>query len=379
LATTTSTKAVLALSGFVQVPKPAPWPNANARLLGVGAGLPVKPLDRLATFSADDFERFILEWADGDLPKSAAGIDQIQQRGSSGDKGRDIVVWLDPQSTAPRRWQLYQCKRYDDRLGAGVAATEIGKVLYYTFKGDYSPPSQYWFVTHKGVTGDLQDLLDAPSKLRQFILDNWNKYCAKKIAAQEIPLIATLKTHIEGFDFSIFRAKQPLELINEHAQTKYHLAVFGLPLIQRPPPPQPPSEVAAKETAYVTQLYAVIAEQLGIEVKAVTDFVQSQPMQRVFDRSRITFYSAEGLKELARDQMADAAFFDSLLGHFKDGLFYTYSVTGKSGLDRLSNTVQAAQSLQVGAHILEPHATPSDREGICHHLANDGTIEWCPK
>ena len=108
-------------------------------------------------------------------------------------------------------------------------------------------------------------------------------------------------------------------------------------------------------------------------------FVQSQPMQRVFDRSRITFYSAEGLKELARDQMADAAFFDSLLGHFKDGLFYTYSVTGKSGLDRLSNTVQAAQSLQVGAHILEPHATPSDREGICHHLANDGTIEWCPK
>ena len=59
----------------------------------------------------------------------------------------------------------------------------------------------------------------------------------KKIAAQDIPLTETLKTHIKAFDFSIFRAKQPLELINEHAQTKYHLAVFGLPLIQRPPPP----------------------------------------------------------------------------------------------------------------------------------------------
>jgi hypothetical protein len=345
--------------------------------LGVGAGLPVNPLDRLASFSADDFERFILEWADGYLPNSVAGVDQVQQRGSSGDKGRDIVVWLDPSSIVPRRWCLYQCKHYDNRLGAGVAATEIGKVLYYISKGDYSAPEQYSFVTHKGITGDLQDLLDDPAKFRQFILDNWEKYCAKKIAVQEIALAESLKNHIKAFDFSIFRAKQPLELINEHAQTKYHLAVFGLPLIQRPPPPQPPSEVAAEETAYVTQLYAVIAEHLGIDVKAVADFAQNQQMQRIFDRSRITFYSAEGLKELARDQMADAAFFDSLLGFFKDGLFYAYSNMGQSGLHRLSTTVQAAQSLQLGAHILEPHATPNDREGICHHLANDGAIQWC--
>ena len=181
MAITTSTKAPTAFKGdFIQLPKPAPWPNANARLLGVGAGLPVNPLDRRANFSADDFERFILEWAEGYLPKSVAGVDQVQQRGSSGDKGRDIVVWLDPPSTVPRRWHLYQCKSYDDRLGAGIAATEIGKVLYYTSKGDYSAPAQYWFVTHKGVTGDLQDLLDNPAKLKQFILDDWDKYCAKK-------------------------------------------------------------------------------------------------------------------------------------------------------------------------------------------------------
>jgi hypothetical protein len=345
--------------------------------LGVGAGLPLDPLDRLAWFSADEFERFILEWADGYLSHCVAGVDQVQQRGGSGDKGRDIVVWLDPPSTVPRRWCLYQCKHYDDRLGAGVAAPEIGKVLYYTYKGDYSTPQQYWFVTHKGVTGQLQDLLDDPAKLRQFILDNWQRYCAKKIAAQEVALTDSLRKHIESFDFSIFRAKQPLELINEHAQTKYHLAVFGLPLIQRPPPPQPPSEVAAEETAYVTQLYAVIAEHLGIDVKSVADFAQNQQMQRVFDRSRITFYSAEGLKELARDQMADAAFFDSLLGHFRDGLFYAYGAIPQTGLERLRATVLASQALQLGAHVLEPHATPADREGICHHLANDGAIVWC--
>jgi hypothetical protein len=345
--------------------------------LGAGAGLPVHPLDRLASFSADDFERFILEWADGYLPHCVAGVDQVQQRGGSGDKGRDIVVWLDPPSTFPRRWRLYQCKRYNDRLGAGVAAAEIGKVLYYTSKGDYCAPQQYWFVTHKGVTGDLQDLLDDPAKLRQFILDNCQKYCAKKITAQEVALTDSLRAHIKAFEFSVFRAMQPLDLINEHAQTKYHLAVFGLPLVQRPPPPQPPSDVAAEETAYVTQLYAVIAEHLGVDVKAVADFARNHKMQRIFDRSRITFYSAEGLKELARDQMDDATFFDSLLGHFKDGLFYAYSAAGQSGLERLGATVLASQSLQLVAHVLEPHATPADREGICHHLANDGTIVWC--
>ena len=122
------------------LPAPTPWPNANARLLGVGAGLPVHPLDRLAGFSDIEFERFILEWATGYLAKVLPGINEIQWRGGAGDKGRDIILWLDPPSTTPRRWRLYQCKHYDERLGMDVAAVEIGKILYYTARGDFSPP-----------------------------------------------------------------------------------------------------------------------------------------------------------------------------------------------------------------------------------------------
>ncbi|TKT73839.1 restriction endonuclease [Afipia massiliensis] len=371
--------AAIGPGAFVAIPKPAPWPNANARLLGIGAGLPVSSLDRLATFSPNDFERFILEWADGYLAKLPIGVADVQQRGGAGDKGRDIVVWLDPSNIQPRRWHLYQCKRYAGRLGSGVAAAEIAKVLYYTERGDYTPPESYWFVTHKGVTGDLQDLLDDPSKLRSFILANWSKHCATKITTDPVALSPELTAHINAFDFSIFKAKQPLQLINEHAQTSYHLAVFGLPLIDRPAPPAPPSTVAPEETRYVTQLYAVIAEKLGVNVASIADFAQSPAMQKLFDRSRITFYSAEGLKELARDQMADATFFDTLLGHFRDGLFHAYTTSGQAGLVRLQSTVLASQSLQLGGHVLDLHATPNDREGVCHHLANDGSIEWCEK
>jgi hypothetical protein len=189
---------------------PTPWPNANARLLGMGAGLPVNPLDRLAQFNAKDFERFTLEWADGYLRTNIPGLNEIQQRGGAGDKGRDIVVWLDPPKIVPRRWHLYQCKHHGARLSAGKAAGEIAKVLHYTLKGSYTAPVEYWFVTHRGVTGELQDLLDAPDNLRAYILKNWTKYCAHSITETGTVLLTDdLAAHIASFDFSIFQAKQP--------------------------------------------------------------------------------------------------------------------------------------------------------------------------
>ena len=100
-------------------------------------------------------------------------------------------------------------------------------------------------------------------------------------------------------------------------------------------------------------------------------------MTHLYNRSRITFYSAEGLKELARDQMANAAFFDTLLDAFESGLYHSYTNLQIKGLPKLQATVTAAQSLQLGGHILNDHATPNDREGVCHHLANTDRIKWC--
>lgn len=360
------------------LPAPTPWPKANARLLGLGVGLPVNPLDRLAQFSPEDFERFTLEWASGYLKEKLPDVYEVQQRGGAGDKGRDIVVWLDKPSAQPRRWSLYQCKHYETKLGTGVAAVEIGKVLFYTFAGEYTPPNEYWFVTHRGVTSDFQDHIDDPEKLRAYILSNWDARCSTKITSKKtIALSGGLEAHIKAFDFSIFRAKQPLALIEEHAQTPYHLTVFGAPLIERPPPPTPPSLVAASESEYINQLFQVIGADLGKRITAAADFSDHQSHAQLFDRSRITFYCAEGLKELARDQMADTAYFDTLLFEFRDGLYYDYSASGISGLQRLINTVKGAQALQLGGHALAPHVRANDREGMCHQMANERLLNWC--
>lgn len=360
------------------IAKPSKWPSANARLLGLGAGLPVNPLDRLANFSADDFERFVLEWADGYLRKKVPGVDDVQQRGGAGDKGRDIVVWLDPPASDTRRWHLYQCKRYSNALGSGKAIAEIAKVLYYSFRGDYTLPSEYWFVTRKGVTGDLQDLVDDPSKLKAFVVAQWDKHCANAITSKTtIKLEGDFAAYVDAVDFSVVRIKQPQDLIAEHAQTSYHLVVFGAPLVERPPPAEPPSQVAEAERGYVGELFKVIGELTGSPIAVESDFSSHSKARNLFERSRMTFYSAEGLKELARDQMADAEYFENLLSEFKHGLYYTYSAPAASGYERLSGTVQAAQTQQISGHVLEPHMTTPDREGICHHLANSGDVSWC--
>ena len=364
-------------STFSAVPAPSPWPSANARLLGVGAGLPVHPLVRLAQFSPDDFERLILEWATDYLPKQV-NVDEVQARGGAGDKGRDVLVWLDPSNVTPRRWQLYQCKHYATALGFGAAAVEIAKVLHYTFTGEYTVPEQYWFVTHKGLTNPFQDQIDDPAKLKKAIIDDWDEHCATKITSTcTIALTGAFLQHVKDFDFSIFKAKQPLTLIEEHQKTRYHLVVFGAPLLDRPPPPKPPSHVAPAENGYIAQLREVIGDVLAISVTAEADFAHSLPMTRLYNRSRMTFYSAEGLKELARDQMANAAFFDTLLDAFESGLYHSYTNLQIKGLPRLQATVAAAQSLQLGGHVLNDHATPNDREGVCHHLANTDRINWC--
>lgn len=355
---------------------PTPWPGANARLLGLGQGLPVAPLDRLANFSAAEFERFTLEWASGYLAVKVSGIVEVQLRGGAGDKGRDVVAWHDPNTTLNRKWSLYQCKHYGSALGAGTAAGEIGKVLFYSQRGDYSFPKEYHFVTHKGVTSPFQDMLDEPENLRKFIIENWDKYIRAEIRKDPVELTPELKGHIEAVPFTVFRAKQPLDLINEHAQTRYHLTVFGLPLIDRPSPAEPPSEVAPGENDYMKQLLAVISADLGQSVSNLADFAHSSKHRRLFDRSRLTFYHAEGLKELARDQMADERFFDTLLGEFVDGLYYWH--TGEpDGYERLISTIKASQTLQLSKHVLVPHVLPNDREGMCHQMANKGRVKWC--
>lgn len=355
--------------------KPTPWPNANTRLLGPAAGQPIDPAKRVETFDPAQYERYVLEWVDGFLQGKYA---ELQQRGGAGDKGRDIVAWLDPSEVTPRRLDIYQCKHYANAVGLGDLLPEMGKLLYYTLMGDYPIPETYWIVAQKGVTGSLQDIIDDRERLRKAVVDGWSKHIKLKITKKvSIELDAAMQAHIKKFPFERVKVKQPHELLKEHAQTGYHLRVFGKPLIERPKPPAPPSLVAPIELGYIRQLYAIIAEATATDVSCPADFAHLTHYAFLFAQARLAFYCAEGLKELARDGMENEEYFKALLDEFYNGLLMTYLMgRGIPGMKRMMTTVERAALLPLGGHELAPLVEASDRHGICHHLANDGRFIW---
>lgn len=370
------------MSTFEPPPVPTPWPNANSRLLGIATGLPVDPMLRIQGFSADEFERFVLEWVDGFLRKQFAELGvielEVQKRGGAGDKGRDVIAWKDPSGSPTRRCEIFQCKRYNVALGEGKFWVELGKLVYFTFKGAYPVPEAYWIVARKGVTNRLQDLIDVPEKLRQGLIAAWDKSCRDMITEEEsIPLESDFLEWVQSFPFEIARVKHVHELLKEHAQTNYHLRVFGKPLFERGPPPTPPSEVAPAEIVYIRRLYDAIAEYLKRIVDKPSDFHDHETCKALFERARLTFYSAEGLKELARDQMREERYFLTLMDELYDAIHMTYLMERENGLARLMHVVQQAMMIDVSGHELAPLVLPNDRAGICHHLANDGRLAWC--
>src|SRR5262245_59696811 len=74
------------------------------------AGAPIPPIERVRIFSAQQWEDFVLEWADSLRTR----YERVEQCGGAGDMGRDIIASVDQTSEDP--WDNYQCKHYKDRL-----------------------------------------------------------------------------------------------------------------------------------------------------------------------------------------------------------------------------------------------------------------------
>jgi hypothetical protein len=358
------------------VPKPTPWPEANRRLL-LGQGAPIDPLVRLASFTADEFERFIWEWVNGYIADQYV---EVQHRGAAGDKGRDVIGWLDQSSVIPRRWDLYQCKRYSSPLAPGDFLPELGKLCHFTFRGDYSRPGQYFIVSSKGVGNSLQDLIDDPIAMRAKLIEQWDSWCLNSITKTgSVALDGEFRKYVDAFDFSIIRTVSPQDLIEQHAQTKYHLAVFGSGFKPRPPVTPPPPGVALNETIYVTHVYDAFADHLKVTVAKREDFSTHTHLTRCFDHARECFYSAESLKEFSRDNLPDDSAFANLRKQIRQGITATLNKLHKDGYDKLIDVSEKVVGVEITSNILATELEPSDRVGLCHHLANDDEIKWVIK
>jgi hypothetical protein len=69
-------------------------------------------------------------------------------------------------------WDNFQCKHYDHPLRPSDAWAEFGKILWYSFCGEYVPPRRYYFVAPRGIGTQLLGLLSNADKLKKELIAN---------------------------------------------------------------------------------------------------------------------------------------------------------------------------------------------------------------
>src|SRR5262249_54555432 len=130
-------------------------PQGSTSSEHVQTGVPIPKAARVRTFSPAEWEEFIEEWA-----TSLASIyKKVRRFGGAGDLGVDIAGFA---SDAGFKgvWDNYQCKHYGHPLRPSDVWIEIGKIIYYSHRGEYVAPRKYYFVCSQGIGTSLEQLLN---------------------------------------------------------------------------------------------------------------------------------------------------------------------------------------------------------------------------
>ncbi|MGC2423328.1 MAG: ABC-three component system protein [Nitrospirota bacterium] len=335
----------------------------------VATGLPIPAIERIRIFSDRQWEEFVLEWA------SSLNDDYglVERCGGAGDMGRDIVAYYKNDDSM---WDNYQCKHYKNALTPSDIWVELGKLIYYTYRKEYSYPRRYFFVAQQGAGTKLSNLLKKKDKLRTGLLDNWDKLCRNGISSTApVELDKSLKKYIDSLDFSIFQTIPPLKLIEQHAKTRWHVARFGGGLPARPSFEPPPEDVAAHEVIYVRELLNAYSDHLKRNITSVVELTGEEGVHDHFNDSRLEFYSAEALRLFSRDTLPPGEF-EKLQKEVHSGIKDEIRGAHKDGFRRVMAVVKTARVLQLSGHALNDRLSVRDRGGICHQLANDKKVRW---
>jgi len=336
-------------------------------------GAPMAAIDRLKIFSPDQFEDMTREWVTGYLMKTGEYVG-CKKCSGSGDMGRDVIANVDDTI-----WDNFQCKRYDAPLSPSSGVnSELGKLMYYTWKKMYTLPRRYYFVSPEGAGPAFNQLIENPANLKQQLLDNWDKHCKDKIGKQPIEMTDELRAHIGSIDFSIILSYDPQQLIDEHAKTLYYAARFGGGLQKRRNvATDVPMALQIKESVYTGQLLAAYTDFTKKTITAVSDLTGNEELENHFNRQRLGFYSADSLDQFSRDTLPpDVDYFEDLKNEFYTGVIDIAQSTYGNGYERVKATTNFAKSLAITASPLVNQLRVDDRVGICHHLANENRLTW---
>ncbi|MDK2750073.1 MAG: hypothetical protein KYX60_05220 [Halomonas meridiana] len=339
----------------------------------VGSGIPIPKTQRVQLFSADEWEEFTEEWASS----LRSSYNCVKRFAGAGDKGLDVVGFIASNQFSDG-WDNYQCKFYDKPLTPSNVWVELGKIIYFTKCGEYTPPRKYYFVAPKQIGTKLGKLLANALKLKEELKDNWEKYCEDGITATaKIKLEGDLLAHLESFDFTIFDSVSLVRMIEQHATTPFHAVRFGGGLGTRPEPVIPPEDTVSMDHRYVRQLLSVYAQYIADDQQPpdLSLLSKDDSIRNKFSRQRERFYHAESLRNFSRDTVPSGVF-EALQDDIFDGVVDVCESQHACGMDRLNATMSQAANVTVDASPLTSVTRTRDKQGMCHQLVNDRRLNW---
>ncbi len=178
--------------------------------------------------------------------------------------------------------------------------------------------------------------------------------------------------YFESFDFSIFDKLNPKQIIEEHKNHENHLLTFGGQLSEREDIPIP--ETVEIGLRYVEQLVKAYNSDSSSDINQVEDILQQKHLSHFTD-ARKSFYKAEELRALSRDNLPEKVF-ENLKEDIYDG---TSSIARKffaNGYDKVISVEGESAKVQIDSNPLKDACRPIDKKGLCHHLVNDSKFTW---
>lgn len=353
---------------------PSVFVKKNISTYEIFQGSAIPPIQRLSLMSDKDFEEMTLEWANGYLKKKYF---KVRMMGGAGDMGRDIVGYYEDGDI-----DIYQCKHYQNALIPSKFFIELGKLCYYTYKGEYIVPKHYFVVTSKGVGGALLKLIENPGTLKRELIKNWGDKCEKLITKREdVPLTGEFLKYIESFDFSIVTDKSPLELIDEYRTTVYYSGRFGGGLnFSRLTEVSISGEIQERELEYTGQLYKVYTQQTSKSITNENDLLKATAnIQSHFKKQRECFFCAETLEKFSRDNFPNIEVlpFEKLKVDALEVINTNLNIHDEStGWIRMESSMLELNRQDFASNPLSVEIRPADKRGLGHHLINENKVKW---
>ncbi|RIH72228.1 hypothetical protein BJG01_03765 [Vibrio splendidus] len=332
-------------------------------------GTNVSPLDHLRIMDDGTWEDFTLElvfhWK--------TEYDRVVRCGGGGDMGRDVIAYTGDV------WENYQCKHYGKKLGVADAVLEIGKVLYYSFCGEYSWPQKFYFVSPEGNSNDLMKMLRCPKSIKEQLITRWETTCQKRITKKgdgNVFLEGEFEDYVLNADFKIFDDLPPMTLLKLHSNTPFYDMRFGHTTRVRPRPPKAPEKVEAKEKLYLDELLSAFSEASGQEINW-SNITDEPEHNSELKSARNNYFSAEALDKFSRDWLPYG--FEDLKDECYEAISPTFKQTHSDGYEKYLKTLESSVNISYSSHPLVHYIRIQDKKGLCHHLVNDQMIRWVKK